>query len=71
MIRVLIADDHGVMRKDLRLQLEQHEGIDVVGEAPTSETVCDCLMRVAPGSRYHGHRHAESESHRSHSSSLG
>jgi two-component system, NarL family, response regulator NreC len=33
MIRVLIADDHGVMRKGLRLQLEQHEGIEVVGEA--------------------------------------
>jgi DNA-binding NarL/FixJ family response regulator len=32
-IRVLIADDHGVMRKGLRLQLEQHEGIEVVGEA--------------------------------------
>ena len=33
MIRVLIADDHGIMRKGLRLQLEQHEGIEVVGEA--------------------------------------
>lgn len=33
MIRVLIADDHGVMRKGLRLQLEQYEGIEVVGEA--------------------------------------
>lgn len=33
MIRILIADDHGVMRKGLRLQLEQHEEIEVVGEA--------------------------------------
>ncbi|HZT30363.1 MAG TPA: response regulator transcription factor [Bryobacteraceae bacterium] len=33
MIRVLIADDHGVMRKGLRLQLEQHAGLEVVGEA--------------------------------------
>ena len=33
MIRILIADDHGVMRKGLRLQLEQHQGIEVVGEA--------------------------------------
>lgn len=33
MIRVLIADDHGVMRKGLRLQLEQHAGFEVVGEA--------------------------------------
>jgi DNA-binding NarL/FixJ family response regulator len=29
----MIADDHGVMRTGLRLQLEQHEGIEVVGEA--------------------------------------
>ncbi len=33
MIRILIADDHGVMRRGLRLQLEQHEGIEVAGEA--------------------------------------
>lgn len=33
MIRILIADDHGVMRKGLRLQLEQHAGLEVVGEA--------------------------------------
>jgi DNA-binding NarL/FixJ family response regulator len=32
-IRVLIADDHGVVRKGLRLQLEQYEGVEVVGEA--------------------------------------
>ena len=33
MTRILIADDHGVMRKGLRLQLEQHTGLEVVGEA--------------------------------------
>jgi two-component system, NarL family, response regulator NreC len=33
MIRILIADDHGVMRKGLRLQLEQLAGLEVVGEA--------------------------------------
>lgn len=33
MIRILIADDHGIMRTGLRLQLEQHEGVEVVGEA--------------------------------------
>ena len=32
-IRVLIADDHGVVRKGLRLQLEQYESVEVVGEA--------------------------------------
>lgn len=32
-IRVLVADDHGVMRKGLRLQLEQNDQFEVVGEA--------------------------------------
>jgi DNA-binding NarL/FixJ family response regulator len=32
-IRILVADDHGIVRKGLRLQLEQHEGFEVVGEA--------------------------------------
>lgn len=32
-IRVLIADDHGIVRKGLRLQLEQNDVFEVVGEA--------------------------------------
>jgi RNA polymerase sigma factor (sigma-70 family) len=32
-IRVLIADDHGIVRKGLRLQLEQNPAFEVVGEA--------------------------------------
>ena len=32
-IRILIADDHGVVRKGLRLQLEQHTDFEVIGEA--------------------------------------
>lgn len=32
-IRVLICDDHGILRKGLRLQLEQQPGFEVVGEA--------------------------------------
>jgi DNA-binding NarL/FixJ family response regulator len=32
-IRILIADDHGIVRKGLRLQLEQNEQFQVVGEA--------------------------------------
>lgn len=31
--KILIADDHGIVRKGLRLQLEQNESIEVVGEA--------------------------------------
>jgi two-component system, NarL family, response regulator NreC len=31
--RILIADDHGIVRKGLRLQLEQHEEFEVIAEA--------------------------------------
>src|ERR1700726_28095 len=32
-IRILLADDHTVMRRGLRLLLESHPGFNVVGEA--------------------------------------
>ena len=32
-IRVLIADDHSVLREGLRMMLETHPDMDVVGEA--------------------------------------
>jgi len=32
-VRILVADDHGIVRKGLRLQLEQHERFEVAGEA--------------------------------------
>ena len=36
-IRVLIADDHAVVRDGLALMLGQLDGIDVVGEAATGD----------------------------------
>jgi two-component system response regulator NreC len=36
-IRILIADDHGLMRAGLRSMLEDEAGIEVVGEAATGE----------------------------------
>jgi two-component system, NarL family, response regulator NreC len=33
LIRILLCDDHAVIRRGLRLILEQHEDIEVVGEA--------------------------------------
>lgn len=32
-IRIIVADDHGIVRKGLRLQLERHPQFEVVGEA--------------------------------------
>ncbi|MEO8661567.1 MAG: response regulator transcription factor [Bryobacteraceae bacterium] len=48
MIRVLIADDHGIMRKGLRLQLEQHEGIEVVGEATDGREAVKLAEELKP-----------------------
>lgn len=48
MIRVLIADDHGVMRKGLRLQLVQHEAITVVGEAADGREAVRLAAELEP-----------------------
>jgi DNA-binding NarL/FixJ family response regulator len=48
MIRILIADDHGVMRKGLRLQLEQHDGIEVVGEASDGREAVKLAEKLQP-----------------------
>jgi two-component system, NarL family, response regulator NreC len=32
-IRILVADDHGIVREGLRLKLEQNQNFQVVGEA--------------------------------------
>ena len=32
-IRVLLADDHGVVRKGLRFLLERQPGVEIAGEA--------------------------------------
>jgi len=47
-IRVLVADDHGVMRKGLRLQLEQNEHLEVVGEAADGREAVRLAEEKAP-----------------------
>lgn len=46
MVRILITDDHAVLRSGLRLLLEREDDIQVVDEATTAE---DALARVADG----------------------
>ncbi|HEX4997888.1 MAG TPA: response regulator transcription factor [Terriglobia bacterium] len=47
-IRVLIADDHGIVRKGLRLQLEQDNGFEVVGEAAEGREAVRFSDELAP-----------------------
>ncbi len=47
-IRVLIADDHAVVREGLRTFLQLQDGIDVVGEAPDGEAAVAEAERLEP-----------------------
>jgi two-component system, NarL family, response regulator NreC len=47
-IRILIADDHGVMRGGLRALLEDEPGIEVVGEASSGEEVIALTDKLRP-----------------------
>src|SRR5215468_10810212 len=47
-IRILIADDHGVVRRGLRLQLEQHSDFEVVGEASDGREALTMADKLAP-----------------------
>ena len=47
MIRVLMGDDHTIVRKGLRLIIEEADGMQVVGEAVTGDDVLAQVQRVA------------------------
>jgi two-component system response regulator NreC len=47
-IRILIADDHGIVRKGLRLQLEQHKEFDIVGEATEGREAVRMAEELSP-----------------------
>jgi DNA-binding NarL/FixJ family response regulator len=48
-IRVLIADDHAVLREGLRSFLELQEGIEIVGDAADGEEAVALAERLHPG----------------------
>lgn len=48
MIRILIADDHGIMRKGLRLQLEQDQEMEVAGEASDGREAVKLAAELRP-----------------------
>ena len=47
-VRILLVDDHAVLRSGLRLLLEREEGLDPVGEAETAEDAVRSLPRLRP-----------------------
>ncbi len=48
MIRVLLVDDHAVVRMGFRLLLQSNPGITVVGEADSGEAACQLFLELAP-----------------------
>jgi two-component system response regulator NreC len=47
-IRVMVVDDHAVLRSGLRLVLEREDDIDWVGEAATAEDAIRAVERLNP-----------------------
>jgi DNA-binding NarL/FixJ family response regulator len=47
-VRVLIADDHGIVRSGLRLLLERQKGVDVIGEASDGVEALEMAVRERP-----------------------
>lgn len=47
-MKILIADDHGVMRRGLRLQLEQCAGMTVAGEAADGRAAVKLAAELRP-----------------------
>jgi two-component system invasion response regulator UvrY len=48
MIRVLLADDHAVVRTGFRLLLQTQNDVSVVGEAASGEAACQLYAELAP-----------------------
>ena len=64
MIKVLLADDHAVVRDGLRVLLEAQSDISVVGDAANGREAVRLALATASGRRGHGYRHAGVERHR-------
>jgi DNA-binding NarL/FixJ family response regulator len=47
-IRIVVVDDHNIMRDGLRMILEKEDGFVVVGEAEDARTAVECTLREQP-----------------------
>lgn len=48
MIRLLLVDDHEVVRSGLRMLLENEDDVDIVGEAGTAEEAIESVRKLSP-----------------------
>lgn len=48
MVRILVADDHDVVRRGLREQLSSHEGWEICGEAGNGREAVQLALKLAP-----------------------
>lgn len=48
MLRILIADDHSILRRGVRAILEEHEGWEICGEASDGQDAVELAMRLHP-----------------------
>ncbi|GAB2566713.1 response regulator [Leucobacter ruminantium] len=48
MIRIVLADDHPVVRAGLRAMLGSEQGLEIVGEAATPDEACALAAELAP-----------------------
>ena len=47
-IRVLLVDDHAMVRQGLRCALEVYPNIEVVGEASDGDQAVECVAKIQP-----------------------
>ena len=50
-MRIILADDHGIVRQGFRLILSQQPDIQVVGEASTGKQAVDLAVALEPDNR--------------------
>jgi DNA-binding NarL/FixJ family response regulator len=48
MLRILLADDHGIVRSGLRVLIERHDGMRVVAEAKDGVEAVEATLREEP-----------------------
>ena len=64
-VRVLVADDHEVMRLGIRNLLEVHPGWSICAEANNGQEAVEKTLQFHPGRDHHGHHYAGDERPRS------